>query len=54
MSEQDPVYPDEDSLMRIAERVHAARTNVTHTAEDMLGNADQVRTLHSFPMIISG
>ena len=36
------IYPDTDSLLEIAQRVHAARTNVTEEAENMLGDADKV------------
>ena len=39
---KEAVYPDTDSLLKIAERVHAARTSVTNTAENMLGSADHV------------
>ena len=41
-SSRENVYPDTDSLLKIAERVHAARTSVTSTAENMLGSADHV------------
>ncbi len=36
------MYPDTDSLLEIAQRVHAARTHVTEEAENMLGDADKV------------
>ena len=44
---RDAVYPDTDFLLKIAERVHAARTSVTKTAENMLGSANHVR-IHGF------
>ncbi len=42
------VYPDEDALLQIAERVHRARTNVTQTAEELLEDADQVCELRRY------
>ncbi len=36
------VYPDEDALLQIAERVHHAHTNMMQTTEGLLEDADQV------------
>ena len=51
---REAVYPDTDSLLKIAERVHAARTSVTNTAENMLGSADHVSNwaYHTLPLPI--
>ena len=36
-------YPETDELLKIAEQVHTARTNVSNTAENVLHSANQVR-----------
>ena len=42
-AQNDSLYPETEELLRIAEQVHAARTRVTGTAENVLQSADQVR-----------
>ena len=42
-AQNDSLYPETEELLRIAEQVHAARTRVTGTAENVLQSADQVQ-----------